>query len=55
MDKGLEGRKDANTEFMLLEFKMVWEDRYDPTDRDPRNVVAGMRTWFMSQASQKAA
>jgi len=32
MDKGLEGRKDANAESMLPEFKMVWEDRYDPTD-----------------------
>lgn len=32
MDTGLEGRKDANAEFMLSEFEMVWEDRYDPTD-----------------------
>jgi hypothetical protein len=39
MDKGLEGRKDANAEFMLPEFKMVWEDRYDPTDRDPLTLL----------------
>jgi len=32
MDTGLEGRKGANAEFMLPEFEMVWEDRYDPTD-----------------------
>jgi hypothetical protein len=32
MDKGLEGRKEANAEFLLSEFEMVWEDRYDPTD-----------------------
>lgn len=32
MDKGLEGRKEANAEFVLPEFKMVWEDTYDPTD-----------------------
>ena len=32
MDKGIEGRKAANAEFILPEFKMVWEDRYDPTD-----------------------
>ena len=28
----LEGRKDANAELILPEFKMVWEDRYNPTD-----------------------
>jgi hypothetical protein len=32
MDQGLEGRQEANAEFMLPEFNMVWEDRYDPTD-----------------------
>lgn len=32
MDKGLEARKEADAEFMLPEFKMVWEDTYDPTD-----------------------
>jgi len=32
MDKGLQGRKKANAEFLLPEFKMVWEDKYDPTD-----------------------
>jgi len=31
MDKGLEGREEANAGFMLPEFEMVWEDRYDPT------------------------
>jgi hypothetical protein len=32
MDKGFKGRKEANAEFMLPEFKMLWEDSYDPTD-----------------------
>lgn len=32
MDKGVKYRKEANAEFMLPEFKMVWEDTYDPTD-----------------------
>jgi len=32
MDTGLEGRKEAKAEFILPEFKMVWEDEYDPTD-----------------------
>jgi len=32
MDKGLEGSQEADAEFMLPEFTMVWEDRYDPTD-----------------------
>jgi len=32
MDKGLEGRKEAGAAFMLPEFEMIWEDRFDPTD-----------------------
>jgi len=32
IDNGLEGRKKAKAEFMLPEFKMVWEDTFNPTD-----------------------
>jgi hypothetical protein len=34
MDKGFKGRKEAGAEFILPEFKMVWEDSIDPTDID---------------------